>query len=589
MALPGFKRVEPTNRYGIIHGLLWPTSQETDRLAPYIETCQADLSWWTADRDGDATPVDVEKSDQSSNVDNSNQPPPALTTPIRYLDLRKHPSFAMFLLHDLNKMILRQEYDAFMSDSMQEGENRRFFLTGQPGIGKSVGAGYLLFSLLASGRPVFFIPDAKHVYYFSEAGADEVGTDLDMNDMRLRGAIQRSWVLVDMDTTLEWYPPPWTKAATRLVWTSLPNATRKHHYESQFNAKLWYMKPWSLMEIAALTTLEERDPQKVWARLKTHGPVARSLFATDTDKDMIKEAMDIDRQINLLLASNIFSFASPDKASDHIFLIQPQETLDAAGQLVIHRTLSSVNFLSNPIASRTVELLQQQHLERFWQQIAFAFDISYTRFIAGKLIESLLHRLLIERKIDLPIAFSGGKVAEQLELIGKADNFFLETHTQDRRHCRPLYLRPQSPNCNFAAVDAILITEANLYLFQTSLSDTHSHDFNMPLRTLARLATLKIEVDSLQPFYCVVGMKEDRVKKLLVQATRTLALLQRDPKKVPELENLSQKDLQRLGKMKAMGCTFDVLTGCLQEVELEAPENVDVGQQVAKKRRLYCR
>ncbi|KAJ7068765.1 hypothetical protein C8F01DRAFT_622162 [Mycena amicta] len=558
-ALTGFTRQHDETSYAILHRFLWPsqpspTAYEPQNLTQYIKDCPADLSVFTDDLDG---------------------PPPApqTRTRIRYLDLAAQTEFAVHpvkLARGLDKMVIRDEYVDFMDRAAKfQGQGKRYFLTGQPGIGKSVGAGYFLFRLLASGQSVFFIPDTDDgVFYFSEAGVDYVKSDLSIMDhLDVKEALSRSWIIIDANRGPEnFLPLPWIEEGSLVVWTSSPNAWRLHQFHKQYRGNPWYMKPWSLEEVGALTMLANQDPAVVWARLKRHGPVARSLFYSqdtdDEDEARIWEANIVDGEINAVLAS---SFPSPDKASDHIFLIQPQETLDAAGQLVIHRMLSSVNLLSNPIASRTVELMQQ-HFERFWQHITFAFDTSYTCFVAGKLVESLLHRLLIERKIDLPIAFGGGKVAEQLELIGKADNFFLETHTQDRRDYRPLYLRPQSPNCNFAAVDAILITDANLYLFQTSLPDRHSHDYN---RTLARLATLKIEVDSLSLFYCIVAKGEDRVKKLMGKATEALKLLQRDPKKVGKLRNLCAIDVERLMRLKVVGCTLDALTGRMQEVEAE--------------------
>ncbi|KAJ7068702.1 hypothetical protein C8F01DRAFT_620191 [Mycena amicta] len=122
--LPGFSGLSSGNRYAILHELLWPTGTQ-DRLAPYIEAWNPNLSLWTA---GDA--MDVDQADE---------PPPAPAPMIRYITLAKHRRLAVDLLQGLDTMIIRQEYVDFLADAMQqvqEGKQPRFFLTGQPGIGK---------------------------------------------------------------------------------------------------------------------------------------------------------------------------------------------------------------------------------------------------------------------------------------------------------------------------------------------------------------------------------------------------------------------------------------------------------------------
>jgi hypothetical protein len=74
--------------------------------------------------------------------------------------------------------------------------------------GKSVGACYFLLWLLASGQSVFFIPATNAVYYFSEAGVQQVTDGYAVrNDLTVRAAVARSWVLIDVDiAAVDWYP-----------------------------------------------------------------------------------------------------------------------------------------------------------------------------------------------------------------------------------------------------------------------------------------------------------------------------------------------------------------------------------------------
>ncbi|KAF9049562.1 hypothetical protein BDZ89DRAFT_655224 [Hymenopellis radicata] len=137
----------------------------------------------------------------------------------------------------------------------------------------------------------------------------------------------------------------------------------------------------------------------------------------------------IDQVINKALTDNLFNFTTSDLV-DEVFLIQPKEVLDEAGRPSLEREQCSFDFLSNYIASRAAELTER-HVEEVRRQLAHAFDSLNTRSAAGKLVESMLHRALIHRKIDLPAAFGGGPVAGEL-LTGKAKDFFLKSQNPVR-------------------------------------------------------------------------------------------------------------------------------------------------------------
>ncbi|KAJ7068832.1 hypothetical protein C8F01DRAFT_624166 [Mycena amicta] len=557
--LPGFRPVFPSSEYATLHRLLWRTGEtaaaEPRQLAKYIKTCEGDLRWTAGG--------------ESMQVDEPDQPPPE----IRYIDLTlaEARSFAVHRLFTIGKMIIRQEYVEFLAHALrtaQKENNPRFFLAGQPGIGKSVGAVYFLLWLLASGHSVFFVPNKPdNIFYFSQAGVVFAKADDNiMSTLEVHNALSQSWFLVDVDASAR-IPEAWVERARCLVWTSAPKEDGQYTFRKQRTAT-WYMKPWSWEEIAALSMLEGRDPSDIWARFTKSGPVARSFF---TEMDPV----DIDQVIKQALADNLFQFATDlgenaAKGSHQMFLIQPLEVLDD-GQGSLQRNKCSFHFLSNYVASRTVELMEQR-LDNIQQQLAIAFASPDTRPAAGKLVESILHRAFIKQKIDLPNAFGGGKIEGAFELIGKAENFFLEISASDQRNCRPLYLRPQSPN--FAAVDAILVTKTVLCLIQCSLTDTHSHDIKTLLQIVARLETHHIEVDPLKLLYCVVGINKDRVKQLVCEGTKKLKALQASVQ-AQGLGHLSQITVTLLSRLEVVGFTLHTWSGLLEQVEVEALEIVD--------------
>lgn len=73
------------------------------------------------------------------------------------------------------------------------------------------------------------------------------------DDPDIQCALKRSWVLIDVDVDRDWLPDLWVKQAASLVWTASPQNWRMHHFCKQFDANPWYMKPWSLQEIAVMT------------------------------------------------------------------------------------------------------------------------------------------------------------------------------------------------------------------------------------------------------------------------------------------------------------------------------------------------
>ncbi|KAJ7241921.1 hypothetical protein B0H12DRAFT_1133015 [Mycena haematopus] len=139
------------------------------------------------------------------------------------------------------------------SDVTRSNRPQRVFLTGQPGIGKSLGACYFLFRLLASGVPVFLVPEFDQLYYFSEAGVFHTSGIYShkMGDLRVKEVLEESWVLVDVDVD-DWLRSAWVIRAKVLVWTSPPRTPRIRRFTNQFHASHWYMKPWNLTEITAV-------------------------------------------------------------------------------------------------------------------------------------------------------------------------------------------------------------------------------------------------------------------------------------------------------------------------------------------------
>ncbi|KAJ7241916.1 hypothetical protein B0H12DRAFT_1221452 [Mycena haematopus] len=292
------------------------------------------------------------------------------------------------------------------------------------------------------------------------------------------------------------------------------------------------------------------------------GPVARSLF----NPDIVVGENEVDQSLDIALKQepSIWGFslssAAPATVTHRVFLIQPKEVVDDAGTHTPDRQSASVNFLTNYIGSRAAKAMDERLLNRR-KILTEVFHTPCTRSAAGKLVESMLHRALINKSLDAQPAFSVNGVKQHLALLGEAETFDLESHQSNQRRCRPLYLQPQPGT--FAAVDSILITNS-LYLIQSAIGREHTHDVPTLLRIVNRLQAIGIEVDSppLQLVYCLLGTLEDRVRGLLEAAHNTLNETQHT-----EVAALSREAFGRLSRLRVQGVVFDTLDNKLVVVD----------------------
>ncbi len=118
---------------------------EPPGLVQLMETSNPDDTWLGSNpTEEDAMAVDSPDGSDSDNQAHSAE----ATSTVRYIDLPKHPaldfealSLERFLHHDCATYIVRDEYRVFMNHVLARLHVKnsvvRFFLTGQPGIGKS--------------------------------------------------------------------------------------------------------------------------------------------------------------------------------------------------------------------------------------------------------------------------------------------------------------------------------------------------------------------------------------------------------------------------------------------------------------------
>ncbi|KAJ7201309.1 hypothetical protein GGX14DRAFT_699443 [Mycena pura] len=486
--------------------------------------------------------------------------------------------------------LVRQDYLEFVEHYIENLAYDRVFLTGQPGIGKSLGAHYFVFHLVASGRPVFLISEPDKVVYFSEDGVFSVALAPSLkNDYDdIQATISRSWVIVDVDVRGNWQPFDWVMTAAGVLWTSSPQGTRMSDFVKNYDAVPWYMATWSLEEVAVLTKWDEKDPHDILARFRRSGPVARAIFSNPYIMMISDQEIDEDIRRSLAKSTDVSLTERQllnmgDTVTNCVYLIEPRENAETG---VVDRHDFRITYLSNYIATRVAGITVQQ-LREVQKWLSRLFDIPGMRADAGKLFERIFHHALTHRTdpIDAEAIFgikSGAEIG-LLEMLGKAETFILETHDASQRKCRPLYLKPQSSS--FAAVDAILVTSSTVFLIQCSLRKTHAHTIPTLLHILARIEANQIPLTGLQVKCCLMGIEESpRVIQLISDTCNKLELSKADPD-AEELKSLPQKVRARVDKLQVMGVIFDTEKNNLVRVsEVAATEKSKGKAKAATKR-----
>nr|GAT59472.1 predicted protein [Mycena chlorophos] len=490
--MPSVKRLLPQFNWDVgylpLHQKLWPpTPQPLSTVpGPLLAEC---IEEFPALSDFDATELDVR--------DPVAEAGPLHTNPtdesVRYISLAKHNVFGTLLK-------LEEDLD-----------------------GKSLCC-YLLFVLLASGSPVFFIDTPGRISYFSSSGVQSSSHNLNHMDPQIRAALKNGWVLIDIDADPAWYPPPFVSRAKCVIWTASPIEARVDSFIRHMDAEGYFMCTWTPWELAAVAKNYNIPVNELKRRIHLHGPIPRSLFR----HKYVDINDDVDKHINMALARNLSYFVFPDGTSTsgiqpvpQVFLVEPLVVpAPESGQLVLQRQHYRIRFLSAHIAQKAA-FLADAHISQHQARLAMVLDQAATRVVVGKLLEGLIYTHFTKHSVSL-LGLSFPSSAVQVHaLTGKADSFICEPFTTSPGSIH--YLQPSSPN--FAAVDSIVFTPQQLLLLQVTAGDSHTRDFGLMLQIVQRLQRLQtgISIDAIPIIsYCFVGTERERIQRLVQQADATL-------------------------------------------------------------------
>ncbi|KAF7301506.1 Crinkler (CRN) family protein [Mycena indigotica] len=367
---------------------------EPSNLAKHIKTIEVNDSWLTGLESNTPSPLPLLPGEDAAAAaaDGDEDEAPASTHKIRYIDLSntiqtafRHLSMDLTTPETKPAFIVREEYVEFFEHALKSakaGKRRRYFVTGQPGIGKTYFSYYTICRVVATGISVFLIKEPPFAYYFSSEGVKKYSlVDLDAS---IEDLLESSWVVVDFEP--EWTLPEVLSNPRCLIWTSPPRKSRMDYMEKKFAADVWYMRAWSTPEIAAATTLRGLNHAAVFEAYELYGPVARDLLRIEEVDKQPEEVQirAIKNQIrNIIAQRNRFAITED---SHELFLIQPQQLLKDK-KCFWERSNYEAEFRSDRIAQLFAEEAQNHWEENF----AAVYNTSASRLIAGKLFETIIH------------------------------------------------------------------------------------------------------------------------------------------------------------------------------------------------------
>ncbi|KAF8120576.1 hypothetical protein EV363DRAFT_87913 [Boletus edulis] len=177
------------------------------------------------------------------------------------------------------KILVRDEYRIAAQELQTARYHRGAYVTGQPGIGKSLFLVYLLVQLLRQGCKVA-VHDSSHQYYvvftFEELVAFYPLTY--KTPLATGGSM---WALSDSSLEHNGAPPACFFASPkriRLIQATSPEKQRWHEWSKQAKAECYVMDIWTAQEIANFATLLDHDVQRMVDLEKKWGGVPRILM-----------------------------------------------------------------------------------------------------------------------------------------------------------------------------------------------------------------------------------------------------------------------------------------------------------------------
>ncbi|KAN0073583.1 hypothetical protein V8E55_012190 [Tylopilus felleus] len=393
---------------------------------------------------------------------------------VEYINLTEHHlAFEILLgwaVRDQVKILVREEYRTALHE-LETNNTYHYgaYITGQPGIGKTLFLAYVLVAHLGQKRTVAWQDPTGAPFYMLFRDTATFYSLTDATPLYDYGPL---WALSDSNAGVQ-SPPSifYGTTGVRTIQTTSPKESRWKKWSKQGGAECYVMDIWSGKEITDLAMLLNLDVQRMTTLVEKWGGVPRILMKflrrglTDAEiessyKGPAWKAVQKCREVLTAIAANSFR----DDAPSQFYFCRPYNDAETGMQ----RTRFGPSVPTRTLRRLLGEALQMQ--DNFLKLDFFLAlrQIASTRQAAGYIYENWFHTY-----------FSAGKPIEchwledsngvsSLSLTGRE---LIEGHWGAVKVGVPPYywVAPM----NFPGIDGALILPEVIYGFQVTISTSH--------------------------------------------------------------------------------------------------------------------
>ncbi|KAI9462208.1 hypothetical protein HD554DRAFT_2289333 [Boletus coccyginus] len=385
--------------------------------------------------------------------------------------------FARVVVHD--KLLVRNEYRVALQALETNSYEAGVYVTGQPGIGKTLFLVYLLVRRLGQQKPVAvqFLNGKGFYALFKDTVSFHLLTD--GSPLRENPSV---WALCDSN---QYVTIPdglfLSHVGVRVIQTTPPTASRWKEWSKQVGAQPYIMDIWSEEEVVQLATLLGLDAHRTMTLAEKWGNIPRSLVKYIDEDDWAVETSYRNNASRAVNASKIMldqgrRLDLPDDAPSQFYFLRPMGSPARA----ISREFSCVIVPTQTIRCILAEALKaEDNLTRLRFYNALTHHPN-THQVAGFIFESWFHSFFVVHKMidcqwvvqghdNTIIQFPTTSTTAGMDLIPATKN-------APKSATPPYYWIPSKTN--FPGIDSALVLKDEIFVFQVIMSSVHTTPIN---------------------------------------------------------------------------------------------------------------
>ncbi|KAF8552965.1 hypothetical protein OG21DRAFT_1485803 [Imleria badia] len=396
------------------------------------------------------------------------------TTGAEYIDMTEHPHAFKVLLgpavRHQAKILVREEYRIALHE-LETNDTYRYgaYITGQPGIGKTLFLAYALVARLGQQRTVAWQDTTGRQFYVLFRDTATFYSLADPTPLYDYGPL---WALSDSNAGVQ-SPAPifYSPDDVRTIQTTSPKQSNWKAWSKYAGAVCYVMDIWSEEEIVDLAKLLNLDIERMTTLAKEWGGAPRSLLQfvrndlTDEEiESMYTEPASMAVQKCRELLSALQANALPDDAPSQIYFCRPRKNAPPGMQ----RRLVGASVPTRTIRRFLGEALQVQDNVDKLEFFRALRQPASTRQAAGFIYENWFHTYF---SVGRPIQchwLQGLQGVSSLLLTGMK---LIEGNWGAVKVEDPPYywIAP----VGFPGIDSALILHEAIYVFQVTISTSH--------------------------------------------------------------------------------------------------------------------